>query len=269
MVWMKCGARARFSISELVGCSHGCAPIEMERATSNRLVARPILGGQVCGWPAKHKLPGKLRARKNKEHDQERKATKKNNIKEHKHGITTQHQNNNHEFNYSTCFCFQVVFVIELVISFWCICFVFWLMFLFFVFCPCSLFLNLFFVFDVVLCPSSVFCVIVLVYCFWFRLLNMFLCSGCSLCVLCFVFVVSFKFECVFFVICPWPCRGAFLLPHSDHRARLPPSLPWINPPLKWLFIVFVHCSSTCSLCLMLSFVFVVGAVPSVHVLWV
>ena len=118
MVWMKCGARARFSISELVGCSHGCAPIEMERAMSNRLVARPILGGQVCGWPAKHKLPGKLRARENKEHDQERKATKKNNIKEQKHGITTQHQNNNHEFNYSTCFCFQIVFVIELVISF-------------------------------------------------------------------------------------------------------------------------------------------------------
>jgi len=135
--------------------------------------------------------------------------------------------------------------------------------------------LSLFIVLELVLrvwrCSLPFFCVLCNCSCllFWFRLLNMFLCSGCSLCLLCFVFVVSFKFECVFFVICPWSCRGAFLLPHSDHRARLPPSLPWINPPLKWLFIVFVHCSSTCSLCLMLSFVFVVGAVPSVHVLWV
>jgi hypothetical protein len=114
---MKCGARARFSISELVGCSHGSAPIEMERTMSNRLTARPILGAQVCGWPAKLKPPGKLRARKNKEHDQERKANKKNNIKEQKHEITTQHQNNNHELNYSDCFCFKFAFVIELVIS--------------------------------------------------------------------------------------------------------------------------------------------------------
>ena len=131
------------------------------------------------------------------------------------------------------------------------------------------LFLNLFFVLDVVLCPASVFCVIVLVFCFLVSFIEYV-----SLFWMFFVFVVlcicsSLKFECVFFVICHWSCRGAFLLPHSGHRARLPPSLPWINHPLKWLFIVFVHCSSTCSLCLMLSFVFVVGAVPSVHVLWV
>ena len=154
--------------------------------------------------------------------------------------------------------------------------------------CTCSLYFNLFsslillffylfFIFSVrMLCFSLLFILPELVFCF--RRCSLFLLCVLQWCFLSSVFgfvswtcfslffilffvLVVVIWSCslclcllLFFVLCPWSCRGGFLLLHSGHRARLPPSLRSINHPLLVLFIVSVHCSWTCSLSLLLFF---------------
>ena len=102
-------------------------------------------------------------------------------------------------------------------------------------------------VFDDVPCSSPVFCIIGLVVCS----LALFLEPAFSL------FLIVFFVYSLLFVLCPWSCRGGFLLPHAGHHARLPPRFPSIIQPLMFLFIVFVPCSCSCSLLLMLFVVLV------------
>ena len=125
-------------------------------------------------------------------------------------------------------FVLQFVFIIDIL-------FCFWLLFIFIV---------------------LVFFMMFLVFCVWFCLLNLF----SLFFIVFFVLVVDICYSSLclwlllFCVRCPWSCRGGFLLLHSGHRARLPPSLRSINHPLLLLFIVSVHCSWTCSLFLLLFF---------------